>query len=1381
MCISRRMIVLILFVMTCVCVPKLSLSEDIDAFAPSVKSNAMLVVDTSGSMRWPVYNHNIDYKSFFEWAVSSGYAIDDGGLGISYESIPWVKNKVYLVSAYLGYSEITGSQGEPYSVFGDPIYEGSNRRQKWVTGGIIDTGWSITDWNDVANNTISTDVSGYVVYPDLSGQTSIGSNVHTVGYASSDITGHRLFNNQNRLMTDVRTDPRTNISKDYGMMGYLRSAGLYFSGLFETGAWYTLTNDPDVATTDDGRHRVYAFVTGNFLSFIKLIEDMEDTGVCNLSGSGWENICYQPSATPWAITDVGPVRNTQYPYDYSSNRNEEHFLVNLNQFSGIKRVAFYFSTLDIENNSDGSGCSCWSSNSNNDGVQLVTNTGRILKQSSQLLPETGDGKLFGCDKSGWTGYYDVSDQDSVYAKFYVGPDGGNVCSGSDSGFRITKIKWTTESADTNASVEGSFSCCNGGDGVGQKIFSRLEVVQQAMNQVVEDTADKINWGVFRWSGSSIEGKAQFGSSVATIKSAMNSLTPDGGTPMGEGMQEAYDYGYDYLAAHTDLSECSKNYLLVLTDGFPSGDDSWSRISKDDDDPNFSDSAYHDSDSWGGDPTQGYGNVANYSDDVARWLYNSTEADFNYTSHTIGFGLENPLLQDIATESAGLHLTAYDQEQLVNAFYSLGLSMTDAVSFTAPAISVDQANRAQSGNELYMAFFKPVTDDYWQGNLKRYYLKWYANGTEEVLDAGNASATTPEGLFKDTARSYWSVVQDGGQVDKGGAGALLKNHADSWFTLGNYYQRAIKTWKNGQMVDFTAATMNATDFGMENVSDVHEIVNFMHGYAFDADTNGNPVGPRPWILGDIIHSEPIVLDYVDSTNARSLIRRHVIVGANDAMLHVFDSQTGLEELAFVPPDLWSALPEFSDLSQHVYGVDGYLTKYQVGRNPDLLLFGERRGGSNYWALDCSNSDPAYWTVAWSIAPTGEFAELGQSWSEMVVARDVVMENATESRFDLGVFCGGYDPTEDDYNGTLPAADTKGRGIFVVNLLDGSLVFKASYGVSNATSSNGTSTSITRTDMNFCFPGSPTVITHPEAPDGQHLVIYAIDIASQVWKVAHNGSSWFVSKLFASNGPEMAGGASAPSGLVDKLDGFRDYDSSDRFRKCFATPEVSYAGDCSTDRPVIYFGTGDKAQPKSSAVSNRFYAVFDMSHNASMLPLDETDLLNITCDELDSNGTLTADEKNVLKATLGDDYKTQAQGWYIVLDGQDDCPLYYGNMSHDGEKITNAARLFNKKIYFNSYIPTTDDPCNPKGIALFYALGYCFGESAFELEPNNSGKSVSDRYFSVSESTPPSPINLISGPGGGVILKASAGSKIINRYLESDLGTHLYWWKYADENQ
>jgi type IV pilus assembly protein PilY1 len=1388
---GARQIIWLLYVMIgMLCLPGLALCEDIDAFAPSVKSNAMLAVDTSGSMDWPVYNHNFDYEAFFTWAVDNGYASDDNELSdpyddafaVAYNNLPWEKNKIYLVSAYIGYSEITDAQGTTHAVIGDPLYEGSSRRQMWVTGGIIDTGWEITDWDDVTSNTIATDEDGYVVYPDLTDTHPLERPGDDVAYVSDDIAGHTLFNNQNILMTDQRTDPRTNIAKDYGFVGYLKSAGFYFAGLFEAGGpFYKLTNVPNNAVPAD-KQRVYAFVTGNFLSFIKLIEDMDEEGACNLSGDAWENLCYQSSAAQWSTTDVGPVTNDQYPSDYSSSRNEEHFVVDLNQFAGVTKVAFYFDDLDIENNSGDGGCRCgYSTGSNNDGVYLVTQSGRVLKQSSEQLPETDDGKLYGCNKRGWTGYYDVSDQDRIFAKFYVGPRGGDNCDGYDNGFKITRMKWITASGDAESTASGAFSCCNGDDGVGQKIFSRLQVVQQAMNQVVEDTSDSINWGVLQWSGQGISGEAQLGSSVSTIQTAMDNLSADGGTPMGEGMQEAYDYSYDYLAANTDLSQCSQNYLLVLTDGFPSGDDSWRRISKDDDDPDFSDSDYHDDDTWGGDPTQGEGDVPNYSDDVARWLATSPEADYQFTTHTIGFGLENPLLQDIADESGGLHLTAYDQEQLVNAFYSLGLAMTDAVSFTAPAISVDQANRAQSGNELYMAFFKPVTNGYWQGNLKRYYLHWYANGTEEVLDATNATATTSDGFFKDSAISYWSTTQDGGQVDEGGAGALLKTQAETFFTQKKYYQRVVKTWKDNQMVDFTPTTMNATDLGVEQDSDAHAIINFMHGYAYDADADGDPVGVRSWVMGDIIHSEPLVVDYVDDTNERNLTHRYVVVGANDGMLHVFDSETGVEKLAFVPSDLWTNLSDYSDASQHVYGVDGYLSIYQTGRNPELLLFGERRGGSGYWALDCTSNDPAQWSVAWHIEPTGTFAELGQSWSEVVIATDVAMGTDTDRSMDLAVFCGGYDPNEDEYNGTLPDADTQGRGIFVVNVQDGSPVFRVTHGASNSTTSNSTLTSITRTDMDFCFPSSPTVIANSLAGDGQDLVIYAIDIASRVWKVAHNGTAWSVSRLFEANGPQMAGGASAMSGFVDKLDGTRDYDAQDKFRKCFATPEVSYAGDCSTDHPVIYFGTGDKAQPKSSAVSNRFYAVFDMSHNASVIPLDETDLLNITCDELDSNGTLTEDEKLDLKGILGDDYDTQAQGWYIVLDGQDDCSMYYGSMSHDGEKVTNAARLFNKKIYFNSYIPTVDDPCNPKGIALFYALGYCYGDAAFDLDADTSGKTITDRYFSVEESTPPSSINLISGPGGGVILKASAGSKIINKYLESDTGTHLYWWKYADDEE
>ena len=61
------------------------------------------------------------------------------------------------------------------------------------------------------------------------------------------------------------------------------------------------------------------------------------------------------------------------------------------------------------------------------------------------------------------------------------------------------------------------------------------------------------------------------------------------------------------------------------------------------------------------------------------------------------------------------------EQQLNRTFSDILSR--GVSHVAPVVSVDEANRTQSGDRLYMAFFKPIGDNYWQGNLKKYGLDY----------------------------------------------------------------------------------------------------------------------------------------------------------------------------------------------------------------------------------------------------------------------------------------------------------------------------------------------------------------------------------------------------------------------------------------------------------------------------------------------------------------------------------------------------------------------------------------------------------------------------------------------------------------------------------
>ena len=281
-------------------------ADDTDVYQASVKNNAMLVIDVSGSMDWPVYDPNIDYAAFFEWAISAA-GHDDKDLN-DWEAAKtagtlWEirrsenRDKIYLVSAYMGYAEITGEDGDTkYAATGDPVYTGSDKRQKWVTGGIIDTGWEVTDWdNPVENNTIETvTVSDevYAVYPTEANLTVI-NKTYTASYANTAIAGQQLQNHQDILLTDERADPRTGVAKDYGLLGYLKAPGIYFSGLFDTGTWYTLTDNPNDAVeyTDYWgfkRKRIYAFVTGNYLSFIKLIEDLDGDGTCG--SEGWRYI-----------------------------------------------------------------------------------------------------------------------------------------------------------------------------------------------------------------------------------------------------------------------------------------------------------------------------------------------------------------------------------------------------------------------------------------------------------------------------------------------------------------------------------------------------------------------------------------------------------------------------------------------------------------------------------------------------------------------------------------------------------------------------------------------------------------------------------------------------------------------------------------------------------------------------------------------------------------------------------------------------------------------------------------------------------------------------------------------------------------------------------
>jgi Tfp pilus tip-associated adhesin PilY1 len=751
-----------------------------------------------------------------------------------------------------------------------------------------------------------------------------------------------------------------------------------------------------------------------------------------------------------------------------------------------------------------------------------------------------------------------------------------------------------------------------------------------------------------------------------------------------------------------------------------------------------------------------------------------------------------------------------ERQLTRSFADI---LSRGTSHVAPVVSVDEANRTQSGDKLYMAFFKPISDGYWQGNIKKYGLD-YVPRTDcgrtdpewTVVDQFGAIAGDCDGLFNPSSRSFWSSVNDGGYVDRGGVGERLlaaMPGSDPVLppTTGPYWDfRNIYTYKDaldGSTERFIHGNISNTDLNVGADYARYRIINFMYGYTYDAvgATNPNPKEKRQWILGDIIHSEPRLVDYIDPGDG-SLDYRYIVVGANDGMLHVFDDATGEEIFAFIPPDLMPRLQEFSSASSHTYMLDGPI---QLVRSTEIdlvtgyyrktLIFGERRGGRTYWALDVTNPNPLNWKVKWSITGglvanggTPGFEELGYSWTRPLFTKIRTGAGTVKNAL---VLAGGYDIQEDGFpeafndlneNGIRdsnephsvtiggtegydtfnPDKNRYGRGIFVVDADYGDILFKATYGETGVTAGIDQKNA----DMKFCFPADVSLIPLSET----NILMYTADVYGNIWKIRYNyfaedeavaygattSTRWTVKRIFASNP-----GSDMPTGVPGAFTSGPSLNLSDAGRKTFYSPDVSLFGNDWTARPILFFGTGDREHPRYAMVANRFYVVADIDDLT-----DERDLLNLTCNELDldadanGDGFVDADDWTVKSQLTDLLYDGSALGFYRVLGKQGDCAD--DPIDHTGEHVLSQPTVFFKNVYFTTYQPTFDDPCNPLGNAFIYALDYSFGRSTFNYDSDNDTtegqiRNITDSYRMISGTSIPSGVKIITrnGHSAGVV--------------------------------
>jgi type IV pilus assembly protein PilY1 len=789
------------------------------------------------------------------------------------------------------------------------------------------------------------------------------------------------------------------------------------------------------------------------------------------------------------------------------------------------------------------------------------------------------------------------------------------------------------------------------------------------------------------------------------------------TPLAETLYEAGLYfkgGASKFNSHVVYVSpieysCQRNYVIIVTDGEPTEDRNAilgqviGDRNGDGKEPGGAHEVHYDN------------NGSDYLDDVAKYLYetdlsSSLSGQQNVITYTIGFTISSDLLERTAAAGHGRYFYANNAQQLADVFQNVvDEILSKSTSFVAPIVPVSRMERTTAGDKIYLALFKPLRSRVWSGNIKKFAVAQTESGgvhTGDILDTRGLKAVDSRGQFLPTALSYWSTAMDGGDVEKGGVGeALLKRStARSIYTyLGNtdltHSTNAFTTGNN-------LITPGTLGLGSDS-SEKDNLIKFVHGYdAYDENGNANTTEKRDWILGAFIHSRPYLIHYPS--------RDVIFAGSNDGMLHAFDDSTGDELWAFIPPNLLTQLQALH-ADVNLAFVDGspkaYLAYDANGEmSKAILLFGERRGGNRYYALDVT--DPLKPKYLWDIGPdtkvgsTYPYAELGQSWSSPIIGKIAYGSGEKWVAF-IG---GGYDTNQD--NSPVTSADSKGRAIYVVDILNGSQVWRYSF-AENSAMTYSIPTDIARVDVNG---------------DGWVDRLYAGDMGGRMWRFDvgdKNPSNWTGKIIFKSN----------PDGATDP-------------RKIFYPPDVTLENDHG-DYEMLFFGTGDREHPKTTSLVDRLYALKDknLTDKDPVAPYTESDQINVT-DDLLQNSSKTLAEKNAFLVQL-----KNKNGWYITLD------------SSSGEKSLAAPVVFYKTVYYTTFSPTVGvetDPCFVgEGTAMAYALNYKNGIAVFNLDSTNDvgGKEVitkSDRSSVIGTAIPSGVIvtviggNAVAyvGVGGGV---------------------------------
>jgi len=481
----------------------------------------------------------------------------------------------------------------------------------------------------------------------------------------------------------------------------------------------------------------------------------------------------------------------------------------------------------------------------------------------------------------------------------------------------------------------------------------------------------------------------------------------------------------------------------------------------------------------------------------------------------------------------------------------------------------QYNRTKDENFMYEASFEPMNDPFWIGHLKRYSL--LENGDPQTTsdwDAGEilknrTAARTIYTLKNNTLVRFNSTNVSDQMLDiseSASCTSLCESiinfiHGGESDPTYSFYR-----WKLGDIYHSSPISIATPNAGFYDQWDQSKYSQYFDANA-QACKSCNSCGKA---------FNEFLCSHIRTSKTGGRI---ILVGANDGQLHAFkageiSSGGGSELWSFIPPNLLSRLKKIahdshpSNLS-HEYFVDGPLSSYEVwipssgtgtigstkkspGEWYTYLIVAEGRGGINslwssstscdsdlspyyrytrvdpdsvvqettlhpnycgYYVLDVTDTtNPVF---KWRLGGNQPLSEsdaiyLGQAWSKMVVHRVRVNNNEKW----VGFIGGGYSGNS---CGTTTTCDKRGKGFFVVDMADGSILKSFTQASSNVSGA-----------MNFDLVAEPLVVDTDL--DGFADTAYIGDTGGNMWRfkfclakdgTSCNENSWSGNLLFSKN--------------------------------------------------------------------------------------------------------------------------------------------------------------------------------------------------------------------------------------------------------------------------